>query len=72
MKTRKLTYRQRIGELTASAEPIAICLPAKVLQRFSRSIERQLKRLEAAWTFPDRFERPLPQWAMDSPWNRHR
>ena len=72
MKSPKLTYRQRIGEMCSSADPIAIRVPAKVLQRFGRSIDRQLKRLESAWTLPDRFERPLPQWAVDSPWDRRR
>lgn len=72
MKAQKLTYRQRIGELNSSAEPVVIRVPAKVLQRFARSIERQLKRLESAWTLPDRFERPLPQWAVHSPWDRRK
>lgn len=72
MKSPKLTYRQRIDELSSSSEPTVIRVPAKVLQRFGRSIDRQLKRLESAWTLPDQFERPLPQWAVHSPWDRRK
>lgn len=49
-----------------------IRISSAVLKRFSRSIDRQLKKLESAWGGSTARKHPLPAWAEHTAWNRKR